>query len=309
MEAFDGRDHLYRRTDCRGDGGLEPVGSQIGVNEMAQATSVNIGSHSAGSAFESASYVEWPCIIAGAMAALAVSFVLLTFGSAIGLASVSPWTSTSGSVTAVTIGAGFWLLLVHVWAFALGGYISARMRHRRAGASENEVAFRDGAHGLLVWSTAVVLGAIVAVSAAASAGRGVASAASSLTSVATDALLRSGKGAPDGRSDEVRAELGRLLATMSGRGNVVATDRTYLAEVVAARTGLPQAEAEKRVETVITQLKDGANKARKAAVVVGFLAAATLLLAGAAAWWGATVGGRHRDEGEVWAGFARANRT
>ena len=128
---------------------------------MAQATSVNIGSHSAGSAFESASYVEWPCIIAGAMAALAVSFVLLTFGSAIGLASVSPWTSTSGSVTAVTIGAGFWLLLVHVWAFALGGYISARMRHRRAGASENEVAFRDGAHGLLVWSTAVVLGAIV----------------------------------------------------------------------------------------------------------------------------------------------------
>ncbi len=275
---------------------------------MVQATPVNVGPQSSALAFESTSYVEWPCILGGAVAALAVSFVLLTFGSAVGLASVSPWTSTSGSVTAVTIGAGFWLLLVHVWAFALGGYLTARMRHRRAGASADETSFRDGAHGLLMWSTVVVLGAIVAVSAAAAAIKGAGTAASGLTSVAADSLLRTGKISTDGRSDDVRAELGRLLVTMSGRNAVAAPDRTYIAEIVAARTGLPQAEAEKRVDTVITQLKDGTNKARKAGVVFGFMAAAALLLGAAAAWWGASVGGRHRDEGEIWAGFAAATR-
>ena len=276
---------------------------------MAQATPVSMGAHSpASSSFESSSYVEWPCIIAGTVAALAVSFVLLTFGSAIGLASVSPWTSTSGSVTAVTIGAGFWLLLVNVWAFALGGYLAARMRHRRVGATENEVNFRDGTHGLLVWSTAVVLAAVVAASAAASAARTAGAAASALTTTATDALLRSGRGTPEGRSEDVRAEFGRLLTTMTGRGTVLPADRTYLAEVVAARTGLAQPEAERRVDTIIAQLKDGANKARKAGIVVGFMLAATMLIGAAAAWWGASTGGRHRDEGEIWPGFASAAR-
>ena len=42
------------------------------------------------------SYVEWGAIFAGAVAALAVSFVLLSFGAAAGLSAVSPWTSASG---------------------------------------------------------------------------------------------------------------------------------------------------------------------------------------------------------------------
>ena len=261
--------------------------------------------------FESNSYVEWSAVWAGAMAALAVSFLLLTFGSAVGLASVSPWTTTSTSATAVTIGAGLWLLLVNVWAFALGGYLAGRMRHRRAGATPAEVNFRDGAHGGLVWSTAVVIGAIVAVSASMSILRGgaqaVGSAASGLTTIASDQLLRSSK-LGEGRTDEIRAELGRLLTSQTGRTPMSGADRTYLVELVAARAGISPAEAEKRVDATITQLKDATNKARKAAIVLGFMTAATLLLGAAAAWWGATVGGRHRDQGEVWAGFAGHSR-
>ena len=257
--------------------------------------------------FETASYVEWATVWAGAMAALAVSFLLLTFGSAVGLASVSPWTTTSSSATAVTIGAGLWLLLVNTWAFALGGYLAGRMRHKRSGATPTEVNFRDGAHGALVWSTAVVIGAIMAVSASMSVLSGgaqaVGSAASGLTSVATDQLLRTNK-LGDGSIGDLRAELGRLLATQTGRTPMTSPDRTYLVDLVAARTGIPAAEAEKRVDATITQLKDATNKARKAAIVLGFMTAATLLLGGAAAWWGASVGGRHRDQGEVWAGFA-----
>jgi hypothetical protein len=82
------------------------------------------------------------------------------------------------------------------------------------------------------------------------------------------------------------------------------TDRTYLAELVAARTGLAPAEAAKRVDDTIVQLKDATNRARKMAVLLGFMTAATLLLGAAAAWWGASVGGRNRDDNTIWPGFA-----
>ena len=46
---------------------------------------------------EKAGYVSWGAAIAGALLASALSFVLLTFGSAVGLSLVSPWTSTAPS--------------------------------------------------------------------------------------------------------------------------------------------------------------------------------------------------------------------
>ena len=39
-------------------------------------------------------YLSWGAIIAGGLCAAAISFVLLTFGSAIGLSAVSPWPNT-----------------------------------------------------------------------------------------------------------------------------------------------------------------------------------------------------------------------
>jgi hypothetical protein len=260
--------------------------------------------------FAASSYVEWPSVFVGTVVALAVAFVLLTFGAAVGLTAVSPWTSARGSIVAVSIGAAFWMILVHIWAFGLGGYLAGRMRHRRSGALPMEVEFRDGTHGVAVWGLAVTSGAIVAALVAASVARGGleagASAARSYdpTSIATDLLLRTSRPATDARGDDVRGEMSRLLLRSSGRAAVSAVDRTYLAELVATRTGLTPTDAAKRVDDTIVQLKDATNRARKMAVVLGFITAATLLLGAAAAWWGATVGGRHRDENTIWAGFA-----
>lgn len=260
--------------------------------------------------FATSAYVEWASVFAGAVVALAVAFVLLTFGAAVGLSAVSPWTSTRGSVVAVSIGAAFWMILVHVWAFGLGGYLAGRMRHRYSGAKGSEVEFRDGTHGIAVWGAAVTTGAIVGAILAASVTRGGLELAGSSThasdpaSIATDTLLRRTPVATDTRSDDVRGEIARLLVRSSGRSAVSAADRNYLAEVVATRTGLAPVDASKRVDDVVAQLKDATGRARKTAVVFGFMTAATLLLGAAAAWWGATVGGRHRDEGTVWAGFA-----
>ena len=76
-----------------------------------------------------------------------------------------------------------------------------------------------------------------------------------------------------------------------------------LASLVSQRTGLPQAEAEKRVDEAFTELKaaeqkarDAADKARKATLIAGFLAAATMAIGAAAACAGAALGARHRDE-------------
>ena len=89
------------------------------------------------------SYVEWGAVIGGTVAALAVSLVLLAFGAAIGLSSVSPWTTTATGLKAVGVGTTFWFLLVTLWSFALGGYLAARLRHRWSDATPAEVRFRD----------------------------------------------------------------------------------------------------------------------------------------------------------------------
>jgi hypothetical protein len=69
----------------------------------------------------------------------------------------------------------------------------------------------------------------------------------------------------------------------------------YLARLVAARTGIAQPDAERRVEDAITAATMAVQKARRSAVILGFATAASLLGGAAAAWYAASTGGRHRD--------------
>jgi hypothetical protein len=102
---------------------------------------------------------------------------------------------------------------------------------------------------------------------------------------------------------ELQAPLTRVFTSSLASGTMAPADRTYLAEIVARQTGLPQAEAEKRVDEAYAAAKDAeakaraaADKARKMGALAAFLAAATLVIACAAACVGAAAGGRHRDE-------------
>ena len=74
------------------------------------------------------SYLHWTPILAGAIVAAALSFVLLSFGSAIGLAVASPsstWRDTSWTLALL---GGLWLLLTSLASFGLGGYLAGRLR-------------------------------------------------------------------------------------------------------------------------------------------------------------------------------------
>ena len=64
---------------------------------------------------------------------------------------------------------------------------------------------------------------------------------------------------------ELQAPLTRVFATSLASGTMAPADRTYLAGIVARQTGLPQAEAEKRVDEAYAAAQDAEAKARAAA--------------------------------------------
>ena len=64
---------------------------------------------------------------------------------------------------------------------------------------------------------------------------------------------------------------------------------------MAARTGLSQADAEKRVNDVVTQVKSDTDAARKATAQLAFWLVASLLIGAFCASLAATEGGSLRD--------------
>jgi hypothetical protein len=59
-----------------------------------------------------ASGVSWGAIIAGGVAASALTLMLLVFGVGMGFATVSPWSSAGISSTTRSVGAGLYLIVV-----------------------------------------------------------------------------------------------------------------------------------------------------------------------------------------------------
>ena len=115
---------------------------------------------------------------------------------------------------------------------------------------------------------------------------------------------------PSSSRADLHAPMGRIFASTLKSGQLDARDRTTLTSMVMQQTGLPQADAEKRVDESYADLKtaeqkarDAAEKVRKAALITAFAAAATLLLGCAAACAAATAGAHHRRESTAIAFF------
>lgn len=132
------------------------------------------------------SYVDWPAIIGGIILASAISVLLITFGSAVGLSFTDFNAPDGASPIWIAIAAATWLLWVQVSSFMAGGYLTGRLRKRHLDATEEEVDVRDGAHGLLVWAGALVLGAVLALGGIGAAANVVGSTAATLTTAASN---------------------------------------------------------------------------------------------------------------------------
>jgi len=257
--------------------------------------------------------VAWSAVIGGALAAAAVSLVLLTLGSGIGLASVSPWTRANPTA-ALSIGAVIWLVLTQWIASALGGYLAGRTQNTPA----RETYFGDAAHGFLSWAVATVFTAYVAASVAGTLVSGGAQAAGTVvaatgggnqaansvadpTNYYVDSLFRSSD--PNFvMTNELRNETKRILLRNMSNREFLASDKAYLTQLVSARVGIPPIEAARRVDYVIAdvsateaQARQAADNARHAASRVSLYVSLAMLIGAAIACAAAVYGGRQRD--------------
>jgi hypothetical protein len=261
----------------------------------------------------SKSAISWPAILAGTAVAISISLALVVLGSGLGLASLTPSArsvASPGSLAALAI---VWIVVVQWLSAAFGGYVTGRLRTRWVGTHPHEVFFRDTAHGLVTWAVATAIVAMVVGSAASSMLSGGIQAAATTASGAArvdtgnaqttnvapydvDALFRTTSGDVNSSvSAESRGEATRILARGLTTGGVPHADRTYLASLVAARTGISQADAEKRVDDVVAGALGEAEAARKAAATTSLLTALAMMIGAFVACAAAALGGHERD--------------
>jgi hypothetical protein len=114
-----------------------------------------------------------------------------------------------------------------------------------------------------------------------------------------DTLLRPNNPTADNAASaniETRRELVRLFtADFRNGAEPSAADRSYLAKLVAARTGLSPADADKRVNDVIVQVKSDLDRTRKAAMKIAIWLTLSLFIGAFSATLAATEGGGLRD--------------
>src|SRR5512132_2897542 len=146
-------------------------------------------------------YVDWGAIIAGAILASAIAFVLLTFGSAIGLTVTSPFKGEGLPGTALAVAIALWVLAVEIFSFIAGAYLAGRLRRRVPDATESEAEMRDAWHGLLVWALGTLIGAYLAASALSGVTRGGAEAARTAASGVVAATTAGAAGTAASASD------------------------------------------------------------------------------------------------------------
>ncbi len=283
--------------------------------------------------------VSWAAVAGGAFVAAAISLILLSLGAGLGLSSVSPWENTGASAATISIATVIWLVLMQIVSASLGGYVAGRLRTKWVNVHTDEVYFRDTAHGFLVWAVATVItasfltatatsmvsgvakvgaGAATAAITAGAAGAGSVAARSGNASTSrggndandyfTDMLFRSDKPATSTDGDAAtHREVGRIFATSLVKGQLTPADRTYVGQLIAARTGLAQADAEKRVDDVVAQAKaaaeqaktdaqQAADQARSAAAALSLWIFLALLIGAFCASFSATLGGRQRND-------------
>lgn len=250
------------------------------------------------------SAVSWAAVTGGAFVAAALSLILLSLGTGLGFSAASPWSHNGASAAAIKTGAIVWLIVTQIAASALGGYLGGRLRTKWANVHTDEVYFRDTAHGLLVWAVGMVITAGLLTSAAASfAGTQRTTNASDSSqepaldpnAYFVDTLLR-GNGSVTAKTDaSEQGEVSRVFAHGLHQGALPDADKTYLAQLVAARTGLNPSDADRRVSAVFADIQESAENARRTFAHLSLWLFVALLSGAFSASYAGTIGGKRRD--------------
>jgi hypothetical protein len=291
-----------------------------------------------------ATVVSWGSIFAGAAAAVAISLILLILGTGLGLSSVSPWANSGVTATTWGVTTIVWVTITQLVSSGLGGYLAGRLRTKLVALHTKEVQFRDTAHGFLSWAVATLLTAVLLTSVIGSIiSGGVKAGASVVGGIANTATVATATGAASAGSDKEKSgadggpmsyfvdslfrkdsnaaganvesgsnssspttEVVRIFMNAVQSGSLSPEDVKYAGSLVSQRTGLPQADAEKRVNDTYATVqekmraaevatKDAADKGRKATAYGALWFFITLLGGAIFASFAAKLGGGQRD--------------
>jgi hypothetical protein len=222
--------------------------------------------------------VSWGAILSGVVVALAVQILLAMLGAGIGMGVLDPaQPGDNPAAMSMGIGAAAWWALSGIIASLIGGWVAARL----AGNPSRQVGLL---HGLAAWATTTLLvlyflgstaGAIVggAFNVAGQALSGVGSAASSAVSSVAGQV-----GNPlQAIQDEVSAAAnpndpqaaGRQMAdamrrVLTGEGDAVEQGRQAAVDILV-RQGVPQDQAQQRVQGWEKQYNDAVTQAEQQA--------------------------------------------
>src|SRR3954471_1374821 len=88
-------------------------------------------------------YLQWTPVVAGALAAAALSLILVTFAATVGLGVSSTAPTWRDASIALWLLSGLYLILQAVLSFGFGGYIAGRLRPATVAVEAEEVETRD----------------------------------------------------------------------------------------------------------------------------------------------------------------------
>jgi len=247
----------------------------------------------------SGGYLDWTAILGGAVVAAAIAGLLMAFGTALGLASISVEPGGASFSLWALITAIFMAVSLAL-SYLAGGYVAGRMRRRVDEASGDEVATRDGLNGLVVWALGVLFTAVMAAgavghltsaagsvagSAIEGAGAAVGGAAQGVAegvsgeagegmlgylntmlmrptlSGTTPAATPGTPGTPAAGEGDLAAQTAAILGNVLRTGEIPESDRAFLISAVAARSGLDSDEVEARVNEAVSAVQDARTEA------------------------------------------------
>jgi hypothetical protein len=237
--------------------------------------------------------VWWPAVFAGAFTIGALALILPVLGAGIGFSSVSPWRGGAAQETRLSAGAIIWLILVQLVSASIGGYLAGRLRTKWASLHTHEIYFRDTAPVFFAWAVALVISPLLFMSCATSIATRP-TAASTENGVGTyfvDMLFRTDHPTAARTDQPPRSDAALILASALSHPDMTKQDQTYLADLVAAATGLSQGEAERRVAETVAADREAADTARKAIAHSPYWLFVAFLIGAFCASYVVTIGG------------------
>jgi len=228
----------------------------------------------------SQSSISWSAVIAGAVVSAALALVLLILCVGLKLTTVSPWVANTSS-TMLGVSTIVAAILVQLIASSIGGYVAGRLRTKWVQVHDDEVYFRDTAHGFIVWALATVVTAGFLTSAATTAVGSAAGAAGTLAVATGMAPGNVANVATNAVTQPASAAAAPSPAAPPSDGTGAATPAAAPAPAVAAAPPTPSPQAVEHARSVAAQ-----------SALWTFLA---LLVGAFAASLAATIGGRQRD--------------